>query len=194
MVEKSNAFAKSKSLEARQYTLHPRTKGFAFIIDEVFPHLDAIYDITMMYIDHTKGERPSELSLISGRMPKEVYFYIERLPVDSLRSEIGNTKRLSTWIESRFQRKETTLKTFYEKAHQLPENAKPLFDEYKASKSWLILCYWVGIIVFPSILLVMVEIHIVLMYIMGICVAYILSTSFFNGADNFIFHIRQESQ
>nr|CCA27281.1 lysocardiolipin acyltransferase putative [Albugo laibachii Nc14] len=191
-VEKSNAFAKSRNLEPRKYTLHPRTNGFTFIFDKVHSKLDALYDITMLYIDHTNGERPSEVSLLSGRMPRAVYFYIERVPLDSLESEIGNNERMSTSIESKFQRKESILKTFYEEAHQLPKDAKPLFNEVTSSKSWLVLSHWAGIIVFSWILLIIAGRHIALMYTMGVSIAYILSTSFFNGADGAIIRMHQE--
>ncbi|TMW62397.1 hypothetical protein Poli38472_009890 [Pythium oligandrum] len=136
---KSEAFAEKNGLEKRQYSLYPRTTGWTFIFPQLRANLDAVYDITMFYVDYTPNERPSELSLLSGRMPRTLYFYLERIKVSELPSE---EKELSTWVETRFTQKEAHLKAFYEENGKLPDGAAPLSTPDMTRPFALVVAFW----------------------------------------------------
>ncbi|CAH0517551.1 unnamed protein product [Peronospora belbahrii] len=126
-LEKSRSFADKNGLPPRQFSLYPRTRGWTFVFPLLRSQLTAVYDITMFYVDYAANERPSELSLLTGRVPRIICFYVERVDITTMREKSEN--ELEVWMEKRFERKELLLKTFYESNGKLPNGAEPLFQE-----------------------------------------------------------------
>uniref|UniRef100_M4BRV7 Acyltransferase C-terminal domain-containing protein n=1 Tax=Hyaloperonospora arabidopsidis (strain Emoy2) TaxID=559515 RepID=M4BRV7_HYAAE len=98
----------------------------------------------MFYVDYAANERPSEQSLLSGRVPLMIYFYIERTDISAVRGKSEN--ELAAWLETRFERKEALLKTFYESDGKLPSGAEPLFEESQGPATAVLVTFWVVLI------------------------------------------------
>lgn len=141
-VAKSAAFAQKSGLEERKYSLYPRTTGWTFMFPMLRANLRAVYDVTMFYVDYAANERPSEKALLSGRMPRMIHFYIERIDINDMVQVAGDEKQLATWMEARFTRKEAHLKAFYEQNGQLPEGAQPMFEFDQTTTFTLIAAFW----------------------------------------------------
>lgn len=142
--DKSNSFAAKTDLPPREYSLYPRTTGWTFMYPLLREHVAAVYDITMFYVDHSAKERPSEASLLSGRMPRMIHFYIERVPIQELEKEQDQ----SEWVQARFKRKEEMLKAFYEQNGKLPEGAQRMFERDQSTTFALLLSVWLLLIFF----------------------------------------------
>lgn len=200
-VAKSAAFAEKNGLAPRKYSLYPRTTGWTFMFPLLRANLRAVYDVTMFYVDYAANERPSEKALLSGRMPRTIHFYIERIDIDAVGSaamststssstiddEAGKEKQLAAWMEARFARKEAMLKAFYEENGKLPDGAQPLFEHGEQATTAnfaLIAAFWV----------VWVSLALQLGWALGwfgllagaaVALAYALSTAFSVGVDGF---------
>lgn len=61
-------FCQEKGLTPYTQVLHPRSGAFIAATSTLAAHghLDALYDVTMAYVDYQTGERPSELSVLKG--------------------------------------------------------------------------------------------------------------------------------
>jgi lysocardiolipin and lysophospholipid acyltransferase len=121
-VAKSNAFAAKAGAPAYDYVLHPRTRGFVHCLRELRagggaapPAVDALYDITLGYLDFAKGERPSEASLVRGRLPTAVHVHLTRHDIAVVPAAGADAAH---WVEQRFKEKEARLRRFYaDEAH-----------------------------------------------------------------------------
>ncbi|TYZ59549.1 hypothetical protein PybrP1_009582 [[Pythium] brassicae (nom. inval.)] len=191
---KNAAFAETRGLAPRRHSLYPRTTGWAFMFPLLRANLRAVYDVTLFYVDHAAGERPSELALLAGRTPRTLHVYIERVAIDDVGGRSGDkaddddeAARLAAWMEARFARKETLLQAFYEDGGRLPEGAQPLFAEQESTMTAqfaLIAAFWV----------VWVALAAQLGWALGwfgflgaggVALAYALSTAFTVGVDGF---------
>ncbi len=105
---KSNTFADQNNLPRYHYCLHPRTKGFTYIVNKMREEgLDAIYDITISFPDTLPK---TETNFINGTMPKHIDFHIKSyedsdIPVD--------TEKLGEWCQERWKEKEALLHDYY---------------------------------------------------------------------------------
>ena len=181
-VDKSTAFARKTGRGERKFSLYPRTTGWAFIFPRARARLDAVYDITMFYVDYAAGERPSERALLTGRVPRRIHFYIERFAPDDLPQDEG---ALVQWMETRFERKEKLLAQFYEQDSRLPDGAQPLFEQDRSDHFcvlavvWLVFLAQVGFWTwcYPWL---------VITYGVGIVGAYFVGEFVCGGIDNFV--------
>ncbi|KAI9917051.1 hypothetical protein PsorP6_017204 [Peronosclerospora sorghi] len=143
-LEKSVSFAIKNGLPPRRYSLYPRTKGWTFMLPLLRSQLTAIYDITMFYVDYAANERPSEKSLITGRVPRCIHFYIERVDISAVP---GNSETdLATWLDKRFEQKECMLQAFYESNGKLPDGAQPLLLGELGSDRVILVIFWLVLI------------------------------------------------
>ncbi|XP_015586760.1 lysocardiolipin acyltransferase 1 isoform X1 [Cephus cinctus] len=109
--EKSDKYALQNGLPKYSYTLHPKTTGFSYLVQHLqhANYLDAVYDLTIAYPDYVPQ---SEIDLITGKLPKEVYFHIKRI---SSMDVPKDDMLLRSWLEKRWSYKEETLKSFTKK-------------------------------------------------------------------------------
>lgn len=109
--EKSDRYALKHHLPRFTYTLHPKTTGFAYLVQHLqrASYLDAVYDLTIAYPDYIPQ---SEVDLIRGRFPREVHFHIRRISSADIPAHDDSTLR--RWLEDRWSDKEEILKRFYE--------------------------------------------------------------------------------
>jgi lysocardiolipin and lysophospholipid acyltransferase len=108
-VAKSHEWSKKRGLKTRTHTLHPRMKGFVHTVQQMRSSIDAVYDITLAYVD--RGERPNEKSIITGHLPKEVHCHNKRYAASDLPS---SDEELEAWLTARFNEKEAALEHFYD--------------------------------------------------------------------------------
>lgn len=142
-VEKSVKYAEKLQLPTRKYSLYPRTTGWTFMFPLLKQSVRAVYDVTMFYVDYTPDERPSEVSLVTGRMPRTVHFYLERIDIEDVAKL--DESALAKWLEARFERKEALLKGFYEDKN-LPSGAEPMFESDVRPTIAVLLAFWVVLI------------------------------------------------
>ncbi|XP_062896525.1 lysocardiolipin acyltransferase 1 [Mobula hypostoma] len=107
---RSNEFAESRGLPKYEYVLHPRTTGFAFIVNHLRKgsNVDAIHDVTVAYPYNIPQ---SERDLFTGNFPKEIHFHIKRYPAAHLPITLEG---LQEWCRLRWHDKERLLRTFYQ--------------------------------------------------------------------------------
>lgn len=180
---KSAAFAEKNGLPARQYSLYPRTTGWTFMFPLLQSQLTAVYDVTMFYVDYAKNERPSEESLLTGRVPRMINFYVERVDISTLRDK--SESELGAWLETRFERKEALLKTFYESDGKLPDGAQPLFEEDQAPGMLALVAFWLVLIGAASIGALIGNILCILAGV-AIIAGYTAITAYGPGIDGFL--------
>lgn len=109
--EKSDRYATQHYLPLYTYTLHPKTTGFAYLVQHLqrANYLDAVYDLTIAYPDYIPQ---SETDLIRGKFPDEVHFHIKRISFADMPTQDLNLRK---WLEKRWSEKEAILKQFYER-------------------------------------------------------------------------------
>lgn len=108
--EKSDKYAAEHYLPRHKYTLHPKTTGFAYLVQHLqrASYLDAVYDLTIAYPDYIPQ---SEIDLIRGKFPDEVHFHINRISSADIPKRDSNLRK---WLENRWSDKEKILNRFYE--------------------------------------------------------------------------------
>lgn len=108
--EKSDKYALQHHLAEYTYTLHPKTTGFAYLVQHLqrANYLDAVYDLTIAYPDYIPQ---TEIDLIRGKLPDEVHFHIKRIPAAEIPTR---ESMLRKWLENKWSDKERILKQFYE--------------------------------------------------------------------------------
>ncbi|GMF31859.1 unnamed protein product [Phytophthora lilii] len=182
-LEKSTAYAEKNGLKPRQYSLYPRTTGWTFMFPLLRSQLTAVYDVTMFYVDYAANERPSEASLLTGRVPRMIHFYIERVDISVLRDKSEN--ELATWMEERFERKESLLKAFYESNGKLPDGALPLFQEDQGPALAVLVLFWLVLIGAATICGMIGNLISVIAAVVVIA-SYSLGTAYGSGVDGFL--------
>ena len=123
---KSQSYAKEKGLPVFRHVLNPRTTGLVALKNFIGPaNIEHVYDVTMGYTDFRPGERPSDASLFSGRMPKCLHFLVSRhtfaapsggvVPSEQQQGPPipATDEGFAKWIEGRFEAKELALSNFY---------------------------------------------------------------------------------
>jgi 1-acyl-sn-glycerol-3-phosphate acyltransferase len=106
-LKQSRDFAEKNGLFVPRHVLIPRTKGFVATVSEMRQHLDAVYDVTIGYIDGV----PTLWQWIKGYV-REVNLHVRRYPIESMPS--GETE-LSDWLMERFKQKDELLEGYYAK-------------------------------------------------------------------------------
>jgi 1-acyl-sn-glycerol-3-phosphate acyltransferase len=98
------AFAEKRGLEPPRHTLVPRTKGFLATLDGLGDHLDAVYDMTIVYPDGV----PSLLDCFMMRVPR-VDVYFRRFPMSVVPN--GRDAR-DAWVRALFREKDALVGGF----------------------------------------------------------------------------------
>ncbi|KAG7398183.1 Lysocardiolipin acyltransferase 1 [Phytophthora boehmeriae] len=180
---KSAAFAEKNGLPPRHYSLYPRTTGWTFMFPLLRSQLTAVYDITMFYVDYAANERPSEESLLTGRMPRMINFYIERVDISALRDK--SESELAAWLDERFERKESLLKAFYKADGKLPAGAEPLFQQSQAPAMIALVVFWLVLVGAASLFALIGN---VVSVVAGVAViaGYSVITAYGSGVDGYL--------
>ncbi|KAK3092745.1 hypothetical protein FSP39_006806 [Pinctada imbricata] len=106
---RSDKFAEKMGLEKYDYVLHPRTTGFAFLVQKMrdIISLDSILDVTIAY---PKNIPQTEKDILNGNFPTEVHFYIHG---HSAKEVPDDKEGIEEWCQKRWKDKENLLENYY---------------------------------------------------------------------------------
>ena len=101
----SAEWAAEQGLEPTRHVLIPRTKGFVATIEGLGKHLDAVYDVTIGYVDGV----PTLWQYITGSVQR-IHVHVRRFPIESLP---GLEHELRDWLIDRYREKDQLLEHYY---------------------------------------------------------------------------------
>ena len=106
---RSNSYADQNGFPRYNYCLHPRAKGFLYIMKALRSgHLDAVYDVTVGYPD---ALAKTEADFLKGEcMPREIHYCVRHYKAEDLPTD---DEELTKWLYKRWREKEKTLELFY---------------------------------------------------------------------------------
>jgi len=102
---RSQQYAEEHSLTPLQHVMIPRTKGFSATVHSLRSHLDAVYDVTIGYVDGV----PTLWQWLKGYVHK-VNLHVRRYPINELPE---GREGLSDWLIERFNEKDDLLDYYY---------------------------------------------------------------------------------
>ena len=108
---KSQTYAKRNGLIPLKHLLTPRTKGFTATVIGLRNHLDAVYDVTIIYNDGV----PTLWQWAQGYV-KSVNIHIKRFSIEDLPV---SQEDLSSWLLKRFKIKDELLDHYYLKKDEI---------------------------------------------------------------------------
>lgn len=104
-LQASAEWAAEQGLEATRHVLIPRSKGFVATVQGLGDHLDAVYDVTIGYVDGV----PTLWQYITGSVQR-IHVHVRRFPIESLpRLE----HELRDWLIGCYREKDLLLEHFY---------------------------------------------------------------------------------
>jgi lysocardiolipin and lysophospholipid acyltransferase len=85
----SHSFAKKNNLPLYHHVLHPRVTGTIHTIKTLVAakSLERIVNVTVYYPDFVPTD---ELSLLRGQMPKEIWYFVDIIPLDKIPGAMGD--------------------------------------------------------------------------------------------------------
>ena len=102
---KSREYAEKTGRKALDHLLIPRSKGFVASVENLREHLDAVYDVTIGYVEGV----PTLWQWIQGYV-RQVHVHVRRYAIiDMPRGE----KALEDWLRIRFEEKDLLLDQYY---------------------------------------------------------------------------------
>ena len=101
----SRKFAEERGLTPPEHVLVPRTKGFVASVQALRGHVDAVYDITIGYVDGV----PSLWQWIKGYV-HSVNLHIRRFPIGDMPED---EQALTAWLINCFEEKDVLLDHYY---------------------------------------------------------------------------------
>lgn len=104
-IARSQAYAQEQGMTPLKHVLIPRTKGFVASVQALRGHVDAVYDLTIGYVDGV----PTLWQWIKGYVRK-VHMNVRRYAIDRM-PEDG--EGLSKWLIQRFEEKDRLLDYYY---------------------------------------------------------------------------------
>lgn len=113
-VAKSSKYAADNGLPVFQHVLNPRLTGLLAMKNMIgVENIENVFDVTMGYTDHPIEGRPSEASIINGRMPRKVHLLVSSHKVGAAGDIPADDEGFKAWIEKQFEKKELMLSDFY---------------------------------------------------------------------------------
>ena len=106
---KSDSYADTNGLQRYEYCLHPRARGFLYIMEALRSgRLDAVYDVTVGYPD---ALAKTEADFARGDcIPREIHYNVQHYKAEDLPTD---EQELTQWLSDRWKEKEKTLELFY---------------------------------------------------------------------------------
>lgn len=130
-LKKSQQFCVDKGLPVMHQVLQPKYAGFQTTLCYMHPSLDAVYDVTIAYVDYIKGERATEFALVLGTPPREVHMFVKRTSIGDM-PDPTNEDAVKNWIDQSFKAKEKLLSDYYESGIPFPSELEQHKGEYDA--------------------------------------------------------------
>ncbi|KJE92685.1 1-acylglycerol-3-phosphate O-acyltransferase [Capsaspora owczarzaki ATCC 30864] len=132
ILERSKLYCAERGWPQFEQVLPPRINGFRGCVNGLRNHIDAVYDVTVMYSTSNdlasgrtvRDRTPSMLDLLARRY-KRIDIHIRRHPVEALpMSDEG----IEQWLVDRFQEKNNRIKSFLENGtFAIPEDEHATF-------------------------------------------------------------------
>ncbi len=104
-LEAARQFAASRDMTPPEHVLIPRTKGFAATVAGLRGHVEAIYDVTIGYVDGV----PTLWQYIKGYV-RVTHLHVRRFPIAEVPTD---DDEISAWLLARFRDKDALLTGFY---------------------------------------------------------------------------------
>ena len=104
-IARSQEYADQQGIAPLKHVLVPRTKGFVASVQSLRGHIDAVYDLTIGYVDGV----PTLWQWIKGYVRK-VHLNVRRYAIDGLPE---SSEDLSRWLIKRFEEKDRLLDSYY---------------------------------------------------------------------------------
>lgn len=101
----SQRYAAASGLTPLKHVLVPRSKGFVATVEGLGSHLDAVYDITIGYVDGV----PTLWQWAEGRVRK-VHVHVRRYALADLPQ---GSEALGAWLHARYVEKDALLDAYY---------------------------------------------------------------------------------
>eukprot|EP01063_Lacrimia_lanifica_P024653 TRINITY_DN32521_c0_g1_i1.p2 TRINITY_DN32521_c0_g1~~TRINITY_DN32521_c0_g1_i1.p2 ORF type:complete len:380 (+),score=190.02 TRINITY_DN32521_c0_g1_i1:55-1140(+) len=111
-IAKSKEFAEKHDLPVLDQVLYPRVTGFLFMLEQLRPMLDAVWDVTLLYNDYKDGIRTSEADLAKGKFPKEIHVVLKRIPIAGFPAP-SDAAAVEKTLQDSFIKKDALIKEFY---------------------------------------------------------------------------------
>ena len=188
---KSDSFAKKNNLPIYEHVLHPRVRGFNFIIQTLRDRtLKAVHDVTIGY---KNGFCYGELDLFCGKFPGEIHVYLTRYDIDALPRDSDS---IDNWCIKRWSEKEERLARFYKEGDFTEHNSISESDRIETElmatrKMQAAVFFWMAFLVFAIYGLC----HYFLMRWFGIAVSafYFAALLFYGGIDMLQIKLHEQS-
>src|SRR5690606_1072162 len=107
-LQMAQEFARKALLPEPRHVLIPRTRGFVASVSGLRSHLDAVYDVTVIY---PEGAPP--MGVFLGQTNKKIHIHVRRYPMNEIPQD---NQELSTWILERYQEKDRYIENFKSKS------------------------------------------------------------------------------
>jgi len=104
-LKESQQYAMERNLTRLQHVMVPRTKGFVATLEGLRGHVDAVYDITIGYVDGV----PNIMHWAKGHV-KRAHLHVRRFAISDIPQE---KEKLAEWLHERFQEKDRLLEHYY---------------------------------------------------------------------------------
>ncbi len=118
-LKRSQEFAEKQGIQPNKHVLIPRTKGFVATVKGLRGHVDAVYDVTIAYVDGV----PSLWQWSKGYVT-DVHIHVRRFPIDEIPEADDD---VSDWLIERFAVKDKLLDDYYKKG-TMPMNEEDKTD------------------------------------------------------------------
>ena len=113
-LERSNQYAEKNGMTPTKHVILPRTKGFVATVQALREHLDAVYDVSIGYVDGV----PNLWQLYNGQVRK-VHLHVRRFPVQDIPED---DTELGDWLTDRFYKKDDLFESFYQEGRFVEED------------------------------------------------------------------------
>ena len=112
----SKKWATKNSIPDMQHTLHPRTTGLQFCLQELRQTVGYLYDCTIAYEGVPRGQYAQDTytlqaQYLQGKPPEKIHMYWRRFRISEI--PVDNTKSFESWLRARWIEKDAYIEHYY---------------------------------------------------------------------------------
>ena len=139
----SRDYARAHNLPEYQHVLTPRTRGFVMCAQTLQPHIDAIYDVCLVYRDspnaHTRSPSANMLHFLGGAC-RRVDIHITRHPIASV--PLASPDDAAQWLHDRFRQQDVFIDSVLTHCDAAPQEDKGVLQPIPASHTAVHALLW----------------------------------------------------
>ena len=109
-IARNDEFAAKNNLAKLKNVLYPKSLGLLTCLSNWKSDNKSLIDITILYKEWQDGRRPSEVELIIGHFPREIYLFCDQYKFSEVPST--DSKTLTAWLYDIFLKKEKRIDDF----------------------------------------------------------------------------------